>query len=97
MGVRDVKGFETEKPAWSVGFVKGFFDRLYIDVRYSQSMEQPPSGAGQGSAAAASFNYQLTYKLNPIWSILYYREPISMQQISTGYSKLTLKAGFSFW
>ena len=97
MGARDIKGFDTEKPAWSVGFVKGLFDRLYIDVRYSQAMEQNPSSAGNGSAAANSFNYQLMYKLTPIWSIIYYREPISMQQISTGYSKLTLKAGFSFW
>ncbi|MCU0640846.1 MAG: translocation/assembly module TamB domain-containing protein [Candidatus Margulisbacteria bacterium] len=97
MGIRDIKGFESEKPAWSVGFVKGFFDRLYVDVRYSQAMEQTSSSASEGSAAATSFNYQLTYKLTPIWSIIYYREPLSMQQVSTGYSKLTLKAGFSFW
>jgi hypothetical protein len=97
MGVRDIKGFDSEKPAWSVGFVKGLFDRLYIDVRYSQSMEQTQSSGSNGSAAANSFNYQLMYKLTPIWSIIYYREPISLQQISTGYSKLTLKAGFSFW
>ncbi|MFA4906530.1 MAG: hypothetical protein WC645_08515, partial [Candidatus Margulisiibacteriota bacterium] len=81
-----------EKPAWSVGFVKGFTDRLYIDVRYSQGMEQTT-----GTAAKTSINYQLTYKITPIWSIIYYREPISLQEISTGYQKVTLKSGFSLW
>jgi hypothetical protein len=95
MGIKEIKGFETEKPAWSVGFVKGFFDRLYIDVRYSQGMEQAPSSGG--SAATTSFNYQLTYKLSPIWSIIYYREPLSLTDVTTGYQKITLKAGFSLW
>jgi hypothetical protein len=93
MGIKDDKGFaQEEKPAWTVGFVKGFFDRLYIDVRYSQGMAQttaPP--------AATMFNYQLTYKLSPIWSIIYYREPVSLTEIATGYQKVTLKAGFALW
>jgi hypothetical protein len=35
--------------------------------------------------------------LSPIWSIIYYREPISLQELPSGYQKVTLKAGFSFW
>lgn len=92
LGVKDAPGFETEKPAWSVGFVKGFTDRLFIDVRYAQGMEQ-----AAGSAAQTTFNYQLTYKLSLIWSIIYYREPISLSEITTGYQKIMLKAGFSLW
>ncbi len=91
MGVKDVKGFETEKPAWTVGFVKGLTERLYIDVRYSQGIESTT-----GSGANTNFNYQLTYKLTPIWSIIYYREPLSMD-VTTGYQKVTLKAGFYLW
>jgi hypothetical protein len=92
MGIKEQKGFEEEKPAWSVGFVKGLFDRLYIDVRYSQGGEQ-----STGSSAKTSINYQLTYKLSPIWSIIYYREPMSLTEITTGYQKVTLKAGFALW
>ena len=92
MGVKDVKGFETEKPAWTVGFVKGLTERLYVDVRYSQGIESTT-----GSGANTNFNYQLTYKLSPIWSIIYYREPLSISDITTGYQKITLKAGFYLW
>ncbi|MGB9612886.1 MAG: translocation/assembly module TamB domain-containing protein, partial [Candidatus Margulisiibacteriota bacterium] len=92
LGVKETKGFEEEKPAWSVGFIKGITDRLYIDVRYAQAMEQVPGTPGQ-----TTFNYQLTYKITPTWSIIYYREPISLAELTTGYQKVTLKAGFSLW
>jgi autotransporter translocation and assembly factor TamB len=95
LGSRDTRSYAgEEKPAWSVGFVKGFFDRLYIDVRYSQPMDQTGTNV---SAAATQFNYQLTYKLSPIWSIIYYREPATLTTVTTGYQKVTLKAGLSFW
>ncbi len=90
MGANEQKTFKEEKPDWRVGFAKGFFDKLYIDVKYSQVNEET-------GGVNASVNYQITYKLSPIWSIIYYREPISLQEISTGYQKITLKAGFSFW
>lgn len=93
LGIRDQRGFTDDKPTWSVGFVKGFFDRLYIDVRYSQGVEQPAAVSG----ASNKFNYQLTYKLSQIWSILYYREPMTLSDFTAGYQKVTLKAGFSFW
>lgn len=92
MGVKDPVGLQEDKPAWSVGFVKGFFDRLFIDVRYAQINEQPVSNAAQNS-----FNYQLTFKINPIWSIIYYREPLNLNEPATGYQKVTLKAGFYLW
>jgi hypothetical protein len=92
MGVKEIRGFEQEKPAWSVGFVKGFFDRLFVDVRYAQGMEQTA-----GSAATTVFNYQLTYKITPIWSIIYFREPVNLNEITSGHQKVTLKAGFSIW
>lgn len=90
MGVGDSRMAVEQRPDWRVGFVKGFFDRLYVDVKYFQY-------AGETSAQAAAFNYQLTYKLSPIWAIMYYREPMSLQDLNSGYSKVTLKAGFSFW
>ncbi|MFH1542846.1 MAG: hypothetical protein ABIE84_07160, partial [bacterium] len=67
-----------------------FFDKLYVDVNYSQF-------ASESETAEEIFNYKLTYKLNPIWAIIYYREPPSLQEIIAGYSKVTLQAGLSFW
>ncbi|MBU1026274.1 MAG: translocation/assembly module TamB domain-containing protein, partial [Candidatus Margulisbacteria bacterium] len=90
MGANETRTFKEEKPDWRVGFAKGFFDRLYLDVKYSQ-LDQESGGV------YTTINYQITYKLSQIWSIIYYREPISLQEISTGYQKITLKAGFSFW
>lgn len=91
MRVRETVPLGEEKPDWRVGFVKGFFDKIFIDVRYSQWL-----GESAASSAKISINYQLTYKLSPIWSIIYYREPLSIQDLATGYQKITLKAGFSF-
>jgi len=90
MGVKEEKRMEDEKPDLRVGFVKGFFDKLYLDVRYDQT-------AMDTGAQVSSLNYQLTYKLSPIWSIIYYREPLSLQEIASGYQKVTLRAGLSFW
>ncbi|OGC34386.1 hypothetical protein A2311_06395 [candidate division WOR-1 bacterium RIFOXYB2_FULL_48_7] len=92
MGINDPISQITEKPTWTVGFVKGFFDRLYIDVRYSQGANGSTTGSNTNY-----FNYQLTYKLNPTWSIIYYREPINVSDIAAGYQKMTLKAGYSLW
>jgi hypothetical protein len=36
MGVTERRILEEEKPDWRVGFVKGFFDKFYLDVNYSQ-------------------------------------------------------------
>jgi len=91
MRVRETVPLGEEKPDWRVGFVKGFFDKIFIDVRYSQWL-----GESTASSAKISINYQLTYKLSPIWSIIYYREPLSIQDLAAGYQKITLKAGFSF-
>lgn len=91
MGVKEARDFEEEKPDWRVGFVKGFFDKFYVDIRYSQGIEEKAGGV------KTSFNYQLTYKLSPILSIIYYREPTSLEELTTGYQKITLKAGLSFW
>jgi hypothetical protein len=92
MGVGDRHLVENEQPDWRIGFVKGFFDKLYLEMNFAQlatSVNNMP--------IRQTFNYQLTYKLSPIWSIMYYREPITPQDLATGYQKITLKAGFSFW
>jgi hypothetical protein len=90
MGVQETRSFEERKPNWGIGFVKGFFDRLFIDVKYAQVMES-------ADVARTTLNYQITYKLSPICSIIYYQEPISPQQNYAGNQKLTLSSGFSFW
>ncbi|MFC1767870.1 translocation/assembly module TamB domain-containing protein [Candidatus Margulisiibacteriota bacterium] len=69
---RDVEySLEREEMVYGVGFAKGFFDRFYIDVKYSQAAEE---AAGTNRSL---FNYQLTYKLNPTLSVLYFKEPLS--------------------
>jgi TamB, inner membrane protein subunit of TAM complex len=90
MGVTQSRSFDGEKPDWRVGFVKGFFDKFYLDFNYSQANQDT-------GAVDTYYNYQLTYKLSPIWSIIYYEEPSSLLETSTGDKTLTLKAGFSFW
>ena len=86
MGVRDVT---VDKPTLGVGFVKGFFDKLYIDVRYSKWGEN-------ASVQSETLNYQITYKLSPVFSLAYYREPVSLQDIQSGPYKLNLNAGIKF-
>ncbi|MBI5699649.1 translocation/assembly module TamB domain-containing protein [Candidatus Saganbacteria bacterium] len=74
-----------------VGFIKGFFDKLYIDVRYSQSVDVAGS-----ATALQTVNYQLTYKLTPIWSVAYYREPLSLYDLQSGPSKTSLNGTLHF-
>ncbi|MFA6549272.1 MAG: translocation/assembly module TamB domain-containing protein, partial [Candidatus Margulisiibacteriota bacterium] len=90
MGVQETRSFEERKPNWGIGFAKGFFDRLFIDVKYAQVMES-------ADIARTTLNYQITYKLSPICSIMYYQEPLSPQQNYAGNQKITLSSGFSFW
>ncbi len=90
LGVQDTG--VVERTGFGVGFVKGFFDKLYIGVRYSQDIGQQQV-AGQQSTF---LNYQVTYKLSPIWSVAYYREPANIYDLNSGYYKTTLNAGYSF-
>ena len=92
MGIEEERTVEGEKPDLRVGFVKALSDRLFVDFKYSQ-YAQNVSETGRPEI----FNYQLTYKLSPIWSIIYYREPISLRELTSGYEKVTLKAGLSLW
>ncbi len=81
----------SDRPAFGetlfgIGVVKGFFDRLYIDVRYKQI------SAADETAARSVYNYELRYKLGGIWSISYWREPDNFINLLTGTSKATLQA-----
>jgi len=87
MGVADVS---VGRPLWGVGFVKGFFDKLYIDVRYSKWDVSYTAGPEE------SIHYQVTLKLSPILSVIYYREPLSVYDLQSGPSRTTLNAGLSF-
>ncbi len=80
---------ELPETMYGIGAVKSFFGRLFIDVKYSQAVEQP------ALINKEWLNYQLTYKLNSVLSVVYYREPFSFLQDSD-YYKVTLKAGYEF-
>lgn len=78
------------QPRYGIGFVKGFFDRLYIGLKYSQFEDE--QAANQWSA----FNYEITYKLSPSFALAYYREPLTYTGVDTDYYKVTLKSGIQF-
>ncbi|MFH1709736.1 MAG: hypothetical protein ABH860_01530 [bacterium] len=79
---------EMPETMYGIGAVKGFFGRLYIDVKYSQAVQE------QAVINKAFLNYQLTYKLSPVLSVVYYREPFSFIEEESDYYKVTLKAGY---
>ncbi|OGC06368.1 hypothetical protein A2230_05210 [candidate division WOR-1 bacterium RIFOXYA2_FULL_36_21] len=81
----------AQKQAFGVGFVKEVFDRFYIDVKYSKLLDE-----SSDKSNTEYFNYQITYRLTSILSISYYREPLSVSEPISGYSKMTLKAMFGF-
>ena len=76
----------AEQPQIGVDFVKGFFGRLFIEMRYAQTQQQV------NVLNPTSLNYQLTYILTPIWSVVYYREPITFQELNSSYYKTMLQA-----
>jgi hypothetical protein len=76
----------SDTPQLGVGFVKGFFGRIFIQMRYAQTIEQV------NVLNPTSLNYQLTYMLSPIWSLVYYREPITFQEQNSTYYKTMLQA-----
>jgi len=79
---------EMPETMYGIGAVKGFFGRFYIDVKYSQAVQE------QAVINKAFLNYQLTYKLSPVLSVVYYREPFSFIEEESDYYKVTLKAGY---
>jgi len=79
---------EMPETMYGIGAVKGFFGRFYIDFKYSQAVQE------QAVINKAFLNYQLTYKLSPVLSVVYYREPFSFIEEESDYYKVTLKAGY---
>jgi hypothetical protein len=79
---------EMPETMYGIGAQKSFFDKFYIDAKYSQAVEQ------SNLINKEFLDYQITYKLNPIFSIVYYREPYSFLQDDTDYYKVTIKAGY---
>ncbi|MBI5701130.1 translocation/assembly module TamB domain-containing protein [Candidatus Saganbacteria bacterium] len=89
LGAKDTS--QAAAQTLGVQFVKGFFDKFFIDVKYSQPMETTV-----GAASQTYINYQVTYRLTSVLSISYYREPISINDLVSGYAKGSLRAGYSF-
>ncbi|MCX5726535.1 MAG: translocation/assembly module TamB domain-containing protein, partial [Candidatus Saganbacteria bacterium] len=75
----------AQKETFAVSFVKRIFDRLYIDVRYAEAMDEVK---GEN---ITYFNYELTYKLGYIWSIVYFSEPFTTAWSGYPYYKITLQ------
>jgi hypothetical protein len=74
-----------------IGVVKGFFDRFYIAVKYSQLL-----GESVDQTQSQLFNYELIYKISKMWAISYYQEPALINNPTLGYSKITLTGGYAF-
>jgi hypothetical protein len=84
----EISPLEMPETMYGIGAVKGFFGRFYIDFKYSQAVQE------QAVINKAFLNYQLTYKLSPVLSVVYYREPFSFIEEESDYYKVTLKAGY---
>ncbi len=65
---------------------QGFFERIYIKLRYSQAMAQTTLSSN------TSLNYQVTLKVDKNLSLVYYREPITFQDSNSTYYKMTLES-----
>src|SRR3989339_90282 len=88
LGAKDTSQAQTQ--SLGVGFVKEMFDRFYIDIKYARFED---SG---NQSSTEYFNYQLTYRLTQVFSFSYYREPLSINEPISGFSKTSLKATFGF-
>lgn len=87
---RPLENPSFEETLFGIGFVKSFFDRLYIDVKYKQLT------SADEKVSRSIYNYELRYKLGGIWSISYWREPYSFADLLSGVSKATLQAVILF-
>lgn len=79
----------NDKPQFGVGFVKGFFDKVYIQLRYAQA-------GSQAVQSNTSLNYEIMWKMDKRWSIAYYREPVSFTDPNSTYYKMTLQSVYQF-
>lgn len=80
----------NDTPQFGVGFVKGVFDNVFIQVRYAQALEQ------SSFISNMSLNYQITWKATRYYSFVYYREPVTFQEQDSTYYKMTLQSQYSF-
>lgn len=80
----------NDTPQFGVGFVKGIFDNVFIQVRYAQALEQA------SYISNMSLNYQITWKATSLYSLVYYREPITFQEQDSTYYKMTIQSQYSF-
>ena len=80
----------NDTPQFGVGFVKGIFNNVFIQVRYAQALEQ------SSYINNMSLNYQITWKITRVYSLVYYREPITFQAQDSTYYKMTLQSQYSF-
>lgn len=80
----------NDTPQFGVGFVKGIFDNVFIQVRYAQALEQA------SYASNLSLNYQITWKATRYYSLVYYREPVTFQDLDSTYYKMTVQSQYSF-
>ncbi|OGC04646.1 hypothetical protein A2276_01555 [candidate division WOR-1 bacterium RIFOXYA12_FULL_43_27] len=81
----------TPQPLYGIGFIKGFYDRLYVDLKYAQFDQSIATYKN-----ATSLNYEITYRLSPTFGLAYYQEPLTYSGVNTNYYKLTLKGAVQF-
>jgi hypothetical protein len=86
-----VRSSSSDASKVGIGAVKGFFDRFYIAVKYSQLL-----GESVDQTQSQLFNYELICKLSKMWAISYYQEPALINNATLGYSRITLNGGYSF-
>ncbi len=79
-----------ENQTLGVNLAKGFFNTIFISAKYSQAMGETTTTNN------ISVNYQIIWKIDNNYSLVYYREPVTFADPNSTYYKTTLQSSRKF-